>query len=97
MAYLDRVHERIVTVNEELYAELLQEQTDTQRWLPLQLLSGDSLAIFSSLCASLIGVKCHALSTVDGVMVDDLTLTDRLHVGDGKCATKTGMPAMWVM
>ena len=89
--YLDSIHQRVVAVLQELDAELLQENSNTERRLSRQLLLFYGFPVLWPLLGLLVVVKADLVGLARALVEDHVVAGDRLHVGNSESAAKARM------
>ena len=89
--YLHCIHQWVVGIFQELNAELFEAKADAERGAANHRRVLDWLAIFWLLAASLVGVKGEVVRILDGLVVDELPVAQRLGVHHHVCPAKVGM------
>lgn len=89
--HLHCIHQWVVGIFQELNAELFEAKADAERGAANHRRVLDWLAIFGLLAASLVGVEGEVVRVLDGLVVDEFPVAQRLGVHHHVCPAKVGM------
>lgn len=92
--YLHCIHQWVVGIFQELNAELFEAKADAERGAANHRRVLDWLAIFGLFAASLVGVEGKVICVLDGLVVDEFPVAQRLGVHHHIGPAKVGMSEM---